>query len=140
MVAFRVFTSILFAVSIFAVASTCASEQTVCAGTGVGNGQATVSIDLGDLGSVAASADLRLGDKLYVGANDCAKYTLPPADSVLPTLVEISRHQQPGPGRGGAHTLDVLYRADAVGQRVIAIACSGDTCPGDRINVTVNVT
>ena len=137
--ALRVFVSIVFATAIVAVGPTCASQQTICAGTGVDNGQATVSIDLGDLGSATASADLRVGDKLYLGANDCGQYTLPASDSVLPTLVELSRHQQPGPGRGGAHTLDVIYRAAASGERVIAISCRGGSCPAGRINVTVKV-
>ena len=112
-----------------------------CAGTGVSSQTATVSIDVGDILGPEASATLHVGDELYVGSNGCGDYGLPSSRSLAPTLVELSRHQQAGPGLGdGAHTLDVFYRAAAPGRVVISITCRSDYCAGSPIRVTVMVT
>lgn len=130
----------LCAFSLVTLGPACAQEQSACAGTGVNNLHAAVSIDLGDLTSAQATAHLNVGETLYVGSNSCEGYSLPASKTLLPVLVELSRHQQPGPGLGGAHTLDVLYRGAAPGQITIPIACQGGSCAGTRLTVSVTVT
>ncbi len=118
----------------------CGAVEVSCAGTGVANSTATVSIDLGDLLKREASATLHVGDELYIGSNGCGDYGLPSSGSLAPTLVELSRHQQAGPGDGGGgHTLDVTYRASAPGHVVISISCRSESCDGAPIKIPVTV-
>jgi hypothetical protein len=118
----------------------CGPTTVICAGTGVRAPTAAVSIDLGDLPKPEASATLHVGDELYIGSNGCGSYGLPSSKSLGPTLIELSRHQQNGPGNGdGTHTLDVTYRAAAPGHVVISITCQSDSCDGAPIGVTVTV-
>jgi hypothetical protein len=118
----------------------CGPTQVTCAGTGVTSPTAAVSINLGDLLKPEASATLHVGDELYVGSNGCGDYGLPPSKSLALTLVEVSRHQQTGPGTGdGTDTLDVTYRAAAPGRVVISITCHSDFCDGAPIGVTATV-
>jgi hypothetical protein len=50
--------------------------QTYCAGTGVTDPTADVSIEIGDLVQPDAAATLTVGQILFVGSNGCASYGL----------------------------------------------------------------
>jgi hypothetical protein len=118
----------------------CGPTTVACGGTGVRSTTAAVSIDLGDLPKPEASATLHVGDELYIGSNGCGSYGLPSSTSLAPTLTELSRHQQKGPGSGdGTNTLDITYRAASPGRVVISITCQSDSCDGAPIGVTVTV-
>lgn len=122
-----------------------APADVACGGTGVRDSTAAVSIDIGDLPKPEASATLHMGEELFVGSNGCGDDGLPSKDSVTPILVELSRHQQVGPGTGdGSFTLEVRYRAATSGRVVISITCRSDYCSGSprsgspiRLTVTV---
>lgn len=136
----RALCAIALCLAPLAFISGCGPTPVACFGTGVTSPTAAVSIDLGDLLKPEASATLHVGDDLYVGSNGCGDYGLPPSKSVVPTLVELSRHQQTGPGTGdGTHTLDVTYRAAVPGRVVISITCQSDFCDGAPIGVTATV-
>jgi hypothetical protein len=120
----RAWCAIALSLACLAVSPACGSTTVACAGTGVSAAMAAVSIDLGDLLTPQASATLHVGDELYIGSNGCGSYGLPSSKSLGPTLIELSRHQQNGPGNGdGTHTLDITYWAAAPGHVVISITC-----------------
>jgi hypothetical protein len=122
-----------------------APASTVCAGTGVHDSTAAVSIDIGDLTTSEITARLHVGDELFIGSNGCGDYAIPPKDSVAPVLLELSRHKQAGPGpRDGSHALEVRYRAMAPGQIVVPISCRSNACSGipasgSPVRLTVSV-
>ncbi len=136
----RAVCAILLCLAPLAFSPACGPTTVICAGTGVRNPTAAVSIDLGALPKLEASATLHVGEELYIGSNGCGSYGLPSSKSLAPTLTEVSRHQQNGPGNGdGTNTLDVTYRAAAPGHVVISISCRSDSCDGAPIGVTVTV-
>jgi hypothetical protein len=124
---------------------TAGTTATPCAGTGVADPTATVSIDIGDLRTQSVDVQLRVGDVLYVGSNGCGPYVIPKGETVAPFLREVSGHQQANPGPGdGPHTFDIRYQAVAPGHTFIKLACRSAFCsgisdfgPSVQVNVTV---
>ncbi len=114
------------------------TTQPICAGTGVVYQGAAQQVDLGDLVGNPSTVfvSLRVGQLLFLGANDCAHYQLTPAGELGPIL-----QQHAGlPAAYAADSLAVLYQAASVGTVVISIHCSPSTlCSRATMSIDVSV-
>jgi hypothetical protein len=110
-----------------------------CGGTAVFGLQAAASIDLGDLQVLGNPSvipvTLQVGQVLFIGANDCALYTLTPATDLAPIL-----EQEATPSVYSYDSLAVLYRAATPGSVAISIDCaSGYVCNDTPLTIDVSV-